>query len=195
MRLLMKMSVLVVGMVLAGCGTVGQRRAGIENYDEVSPTLYRGAQPTEEGFRTLASYGVKTVINLRDSDDAREAALVRGAGMAYVHLPWDAARVTEAEAEQFLAVLGEAQGPVFVHCLAGRDRTGLAVAAYRVRVQGWTLEAALRDLNAHGHNWVLYPNVRAAITGLARTPAAAGERAVAAEGVSEAGARDGVWTQ
>jgi tyrosine-protein phosphatase SIW14 len=170
-RYLLKLCPLVAGLALASCGTVGQKWAGIDNFDQVSPTLYRGAQPTEEGFRTLAASGIKTVINLRDSDDSCEAQLVHDAGMAYVRMPLDAKKVTRADAERFLAVLDEAQGPVFVHCLVGRDRTGMAVAAYRLRVQGRTLEAALKDLNAHGHFWVVYPKVRAAIASLARIPA------------------------
>lgn len=161
----------MLALMLTACGTVGQSRVGIENFDQVSSRLYRGAQPTTEGFRTLSSYGVKTVINLRDSDDAREAERVHDAGMAYVHLPLDADKVTEADAEHFLALLEESQGPVFVHCLVGRDRTGMAVAAYRVQVQGWTLEAALQDMYAHGHFWVLYPKVRAAVTAVAQLPA------------------------
>jgi uncharacterized protein (TIGR01244 family) len=170
-RIFLKLWPLVAGLVLASCGTVGQRRTGIDNFDQVSPTLYRGAQPTEEGFKALAARGIKTVINLRDSDDRREAQQVRDAGMAYLHLSWDSEKATEEDAEEFLALLEQARGPIFVHCLVGRDRTGMAVAAYRLRVQGWTLQAALQDLNAHGHFWMLYPEVRTALTKLAHTPA------------------------
>ena len=188
-----------MALVLAGCATVGQQQAGIDNFDQVSPTLYRGAQPTEEGFRTLASLGVKTVINLRDADDTREARTVHDAGMAYVRLPWNAQTVTEADAEHFLAVLEGAEKPVFVHCLEGRDRTGMAVAAYRVRVRGWSLEAALNDLYAHGHFWVLYPKVRGAITELADMPAPVTRKPLAADGWRGAGrgglVRRGLWTR
>jgi len=60
---------------------------------------------------------------------------------------------------------------VFVHCLVGRDRTGMAVAAYRVRMQGWKVDAALQDLYAHGHYWALFPKVKASIVALSQTPA------------------------
>ena len=181
MRLVLKLCPLVVALVLASCGTVGQRWGGVDNFDQVTPTLYRGAQPTAEGYRRLAAYGVRTVINLRDSDDRREAQWAHDAGMAYVRLPLDAETVTPADAERFLTLLGEARGPVFVHCLQGRDRTGMAVAAYRVRMQGWTLEAALEDLNAHGYHWALYPKVRAAIRSLANGTAPVEVRTLTAD--------------
>ena len=38
---------------------------GIHNFYKVDEHVYRGGQPTEEGFRYLAKIGVKTVIDLR----------------------------------------------------------------------------------------------------------------------------------
>ena len=90
---------------LTGCATVGHHEAGIENFDRVSGTLFRGGQPTEEGIRTLAQYHVKTIINLRDSNDDHEAQWVRDAGMTYIHLPLDAQTVTAADADKFLTLL------------------------------------------------------------------------------------------
>lgn len=167
MRLLTTICLALFLLATTGCATVGHREAGIDNFDQVSPTVYRGAQPSQAGFHTLESYHVKTVINLRDSDDSREAQMARDAGMNYIHLPLDAEKVTAADARHFLDLLATAPAPVFVHCMVGRDRTGLAVAAYRVMVQGWSKDAALRDLNAHGHFWLFFPKVRAAISNLA----------------------------
>lgn len=172
MRFIGMLCMLVGIIVVTGCGTVGHQSAGIDNFDRVSATLYRGAQPTEAGIQNLAAQHVKTVINLRDGDDAAEARQVRAAGMTYVHLPLDAEKVTAGDAQRFLDLLAKADGPVFVHCLVGRDRTGLAVAAYRIRVEGWTLQAATKELNDHGHFWLFFPKVREALGVLAQTPAA-----------------------
>jgi len=171
LRQFWKLWVLLFTLSAAGCATVGHSQAGIDNFDQVSPDLFRGAQPAETGMATLAEHHIQTVINLRDGDDAAEAKYVREAGMTYIHMPLDAETVTVADAEKFLTILAEAKGPVFVHCLVGRDRTGMAVAAYRLRVQGWTLAAAEKDLIDHGHFWVFFPKVRAAIEQLATTKA------------------------
>jgi protein tyrosine/serine phosphatase len=34
--------------------------------------------------------------------------------------------------------------PVFVHCQHGADRTGVMAASYRIIVQGWSKDQALR---------------------------------------------------
>jgi protein tyrosine/serine phosphatase len=156
---------------LTGCATVGHNLGSIDNFDQVSSDLYRGAQPDARGVKMLASkYQVKTVINLRDSDDSTEARQVREAGMMYIRLPLDAETVTEADAEKFLTLLAGAPKPVFVHCQVGRDRTGMAVAAYRVREQGWTVKDAVADMYAHGHFWMWFPKVRGAIAELGAKP-------------------------
>src|ERR1051326_9305937 len=40
-------------------------KPGLPNLHQVSPTLYRGAQPSHEGMLQLQQMGVKTVIALR----------------------------------------------------------------------------------------------------------------------------------
>jgi protein tyrosine phosphatase (PTP) superfamily phosphohydrolase (DUF442 family) len=176
----LKLLLIVLLLAVTGCGTVGRNEAGIENFDQVSPTVFRGAQPTQEGIHTLAGLHVQTIINLRDGDDSREAQMVRDAGMTYFRLPWDAETVTVADANRFLQLLAKAPKPVFVHCLVGRDRTGLAIAAYRVCVEGWTEQAAIADLFDHGHFWLFFPKVRAAVALLAQTRAAASHIATSA---------------
>jgi hypothetical protein len=45
---------------------------------------------------------------------------------------------------------------VLVHCLHGVDRTGMAIAAYRICYQGWTVEAAWQealDMGMHREYW------------------------------------------
>ena len=61
---------------------------GVPRFGEVTPTLYRGAQPTREGFSNLAKFGINIVVDLRGSrqdrastcDQARDA--VRRASLA-----------------------------------------------------------------------------------------------------------------
>ena len=57
---------------------------GLPNLHKVSETLYRGAQPEEEGFETLKTMGIKTVINLRTLHSDRKEC--DAAGLNYVHI-------------------------------------------------------------------------------------------------------------
>src|SRR5438128_812424 len=61
---------------------------GLKNFAQVSPMLCRGAQPGNEGFRTLKKMGVKTVINLRALHSDRKE--LKGLGLQYVHIPCQA---------------------------------------------------------------------------------------------------------
>jgi protein tyrosine/serine phosphatase len=42
-----------------------------------------------------------------------------------------------------------AGGAVYVHCQAGMDRTGFAVAAYRILVDGWDADRAMAELRGY----------------------------------------------
>ncbi|MHC4789024.1 MAG: protein-tyrosine phosphatase family protein, partial [Planctomycetota bacterium] len=45
---------------------------GLPNLHKVSDTLYRGAQPSAEGFRRLHEMGIETVVNLRSFHSDRD---------------------------------------------------------------------------------------------------------------------------
>ncbi len=126
---------------------------GIQNLYQVDPHVYRGAQPSDEGFQYLAKLGVKTVIDLREADQRSKAeeALVTAAGMKYVNVPMmGLAAPTDAEISRILGILEGDGGTVFVHCKRGADRTGVVIAAYRIDRDGWANADALNEAKARG---------------------------------------------
>jgi tyrosine-protein phosphatase SIW14 len=143
--------------LLAGCAPGGWRdglSGDLPNFAKVSDVLYRGAQPTEAGFRDLHAMGVKTVICLRLFDTERD--LVNRNGMHYLHISCDATRADEEDVVAFLkAATDPANQPVFVHCQFGCDRSGLMVAAYRMTVDGWTSDQAIDEMRGRGFNRAL----------------------------------------
>jgi len=51
----------------------------------------------------------------------------------------------------FIAVMDDpANHPVLVHCLAGRDRTGVACAVYRMEYDRWPAERAAAEMVEYG---------------------------------------------
>ena len=126
---------------------------GIPRFGEVTPTLYRGAQPTPEGFSNLAKMGIDIVVDLRGSRES-ERRLVTRLGMRYVPLHWQCFSPRDEHFAQLLTLLRENPGKkVFVHCRVGNDRTGMDIAAYRIAEQGWTAEEARKEMEAYGVNW------------------------------------------
>jgi protein tyrosine phosphatase (PTP) superfamily phosphohydrolase (DUF442 family) len=127
--------------------------AGVANLARISEHLYRGAQPTREGFAQLKAMGIKTIVNLRETHDDR--GLIEGLGLHYVELPFNPAAPNDDIIAGFMrTVCDPANQPVFVHCLAGSDRTGTVVAVYRSVVQGWPMDEAVKELERFGFHEV-----------------------------------------
>jgi protein tyrosine phosphatase (PTP) superfamily phosphohydrolase (DUF442 family) len=126
---------------------------GVENFVEVSPDLWRGAQPTPEGFCNLKAKGVKTIINLRHDHD--DLPLLACTNLKYFWIKAHAWHPEEEDLVKFLKVLkDEKNWPVFVHCAAGSDRTGYSVATYRIVEQNWTADDAIHEMfDFRYHPW------------------------------------------
>jgi tyrosine-protein phosphatase SIW14 len=125
------------------------QRKGLTNLHEVTPTLYRGAQPTAVGMRQLKAMGVKTVVNLRSFNSDRDE--LRDTGLAYEHICMKAWHPEKEDIIRFLRITTDKdRTPVFAHCQHGADRTGLMCAVYRVAVCNWTKEEAIREMTQGG---------------------------------------------
>jgi protein tyrosine phosphatase (PTP) superfamily phosphohydrolase (DUF442 family) len=124
---------------------------GITNFGQVTPNLFRGAQPSAEGLQTLKNKGVEMVVDLRRGGISNEQAAVTKLGMQFVSIPSHCETPSDASWARFLQVMRENRGKkVFVHCELGIDRTGMAVAAYRMAEEGWTADEALREMKSFG---------------------------------------------
>jgi uncharacterized protein (TIGR01244 family) len=143
---------LPASVVAAGATGVAASSIRIDNFGQVSPTYFRGAQPEGQDYADLAALGVKTVIDLTDDDgQAGEKASVERAGMTYVRIPMNTHEsVSDAKVAQFLAVADDAaQQPVYVHCVGGRHRTGVMTAIYRMTNEGWTADKAFAEMKQY----------------------------------------------
>ncbi len=122
---------------------------GVPNLYQVSEGLYRSAQPNAAGLKHLKSLGIVTVVNLRSFHSDREE--IGNTGLGYEHLYMKAWHPERKEAVRFLKIMAnEKARPVLVHCQHGADRTGSMVALYRIVVQGWTKEEAIREMTNGG---------------------------------------------
>src|SRR5512136_903176 len=122
---------------------------GVPNLYKVSDTLYRSAQPSAEGMKNLKAMGIETVVNLRSFHSDRDK--IKGTGLAYEHIYMKAWHPEEEDAVRFLQiVINPKRAPVLVHCQHGADRTGAMCAIYRVAVQGWSKEEALKEMTEGG---------------------------------------------
>lgn len=109
---------------------------------QVDGLLYRSPQPGQNDLEEARGRGVRLVVNLREESTASEE-LCRKLGLDYHFLPVpDQSTPRLEQVREFLEVV-QARGPALVHCWAGRGRTGLFVACYRVW-RGVEAEEAIR---------------------------------------------------
>jgi tyrosine-protein phosphatase SIW14 len=137
-----------------------QEPDGIENFSQVTQTLYRGAQPTAAGFTKLRDMGIGIIVNFRDEagETADEKKQVESLGMKYVGIPWSGRQnPSSAQIIQFLDLIrANPQAKIFVHCLRGADRTGTMIAAYRIAVEHQTVANAVSEMHQfhYDHFWL-----------------------------------------
>lgn len=129
----------------------------LPNFGRVTQTLYRGAQPSPEGFRSLRQMGVTIDVNFRDGDTSGEKQEVESLGMKYVSIPWKASHGPSTDqVVEFLNVVRDNPGAtIFVHCREGADRTGTMIAAYRIAVEHESTGEAVSEMR-HYHYFRLW---------------------------------------
>ncbi len=133
--------------------TYGERRRvnGIGDFGEVTPRLFRGAQPNHAGFKALSKMGVGIVVDTRGDRTKTEGKEVRRLGMKYVAIPWHCPFPHDEAFAKFLRLMrGNPDKKVFVHCRLGDDRTGMMIAAYRMADEDWTADEAMREMREFG---------------------------------------------
>ena len=157
---------LMIPLLFIGCATQPMTH-GIPNFAVVEPGIYRGGQPTAEGWNWLRANGVKFDIKLNSGSDGFSTdsgiysviaeydfpitfwqQLVSGPHWADVTGAWDAL------ARGDIFEQGNTNS-IFIHCTHGQDRTGLVVAVYRLH-EGWSKADAEKEMLAHGFHKSLY---------------------------------------
>ena len=149
---------LATGLPFVATASTHNQVAGVGNFEKVNDHVYRGAQPTDEGFRSLAKLGIQTVIDLQEFGDARslsEQSAVKAAGMKYISVPMKGMETPSSESvTKVLALLEDnTTGPIFVHCHRGADRTGGVIACYRIEHDHWGNDKALAEARSMGMSW------------------------------------------
>jgi tyrosine-protein phosphatase SIW14 len=133
--------------------TMGSRKhyVGLPNFGEVTPNLFRGGQPGADGLEALEKMGISFVVDMRGSRSSHEEIAVSKLGMQYVAIPWHCPFPADPVFARFLKLIQDNPGKkIFVHCRLGDDRTGMAIAAYRMAEEGWSADEALKEMKMFG---------------------------------------------
>ncbi len=139
--------------------------AGIHNAGKITDSFYRGAQPGERGLSELKILGITTIVDLRGEDREKilwERQHAESLGMRFVNIPvsgWSPP--SDEQVAQFLSLLRDRPGQkIFVHCRFGDDRTGVFTAVYRMAVEKWPPEQAMKEMYFFGFNGLWHPSMK-----------------------------------
>ena len=151
-------SVLFLSAALGYAPAASLDAPGVPNFHQVNEHVYRGGQPAQAGWSSLANLGVKLVIDLRPATEhpiRAEEQAVEAAGMHYLNVPMKGLGAPGgATVLKVLALMDSIPGgSVFVHCKRGADRTGTVIACYRILHDHWENRKALDEARALG----MYP--------------------------------------
>ena|SRR5215475_14411618 len=137
----------------AAAVSITPEQAGIGNFGQVNENYFRGAQPDREGFHRLGTLGVKTIIDLQEKGKAEEPGWVKEAGMQYFCVPLSGSHpANDSQTARFLDLVNDpANWPVYVHCAAGRHRTGEMTGIYRITHDTWTADKAYEEMKKYGY--------------------------------------------
>ncbi len=125
---------------------------GLPNLHKVSDQLYRSAQPKKNCLPALKELGIKAIFNFRDSNKTEK--YIKGSDIKYYHYEMNALKPKVHIYKKFLELLSNPENqPFLVHCKHGADRTGAAVAIYRIAVQKWPYDEAIREMTKGGYNF------------------------------------------
>lgn len=118
---------------------------GLPNFYRVSAQLYRDGQLKAAGVAELKKLGIRTVVNFSGAE--QDHLFFRDSGISLDHLSISVFFPKKRLYRQFLDLFADpANTPVFVHCRHGSDRTGAAVALYRIYIQKWDKEKAIAEM-------------------------------------------------
>ena len=133
---------------------------GLPNSGKVTENLFRGAQPKKEGYPQLKNLGIGIVIDMHNTGAGmeQEKQIVESLGMRYVSMPASLITgPTDEQIAQFLKiVIANPNDKIFVHCNLGSDRTGVAIAAFRMTQQRWSIDQAYNEMHQfHFHTFLI----------------------------------------
>jgi len=134
----------------------------IHRFIKVANGLYRGSGPSVEDVIALnKNFGIKKIISLDEMAGKRIDRITKLLGIKHITIPLngnDLLPLTELFSYNLKNLLLE-DGPTFVHCIEGKDRTGMVIAMFRCKYQHMSYEDAIKEAENLGFGIGLDPAV------------------------------------
>ncbi len=136
-----------------GVAELAGLRYPVSQYEfKVSSTFTRGSRIDDpKGYDKLKAQGFKSIVDLT-LEGTNDGKLAPKAGLNTLNVRiLDNSAPSTKQMVQLLDFVSKPENqPAYVHCEAGKGRTGVATACYRMAIEGWTPDQALAEGKKYG---------------------------------------------
>ncbi len=124
----------------------------INNFKKVTEGLYRGSAPTPSDVFSLKQKNkINKIVSLDWASGEKIDRACKMLGIKHIILPINGTRKSLLNfLKHDLKDLFINGGPTYVHCLHGKDRTGLAIALYKCKYMGMNPEKSIEEAKSFG---------------------------------------------
>lgn len=133
----------------------------IQRFRKITKDLYRGSSPSpKDVLRLKNELGIKKIISLDEDSGERISRTCKLLDINQVKIYLDGSRQTLLELlnNNIKSLLLDG-GPTFIHCQAGKDRTGLLSALFKCKYMGVSSEDAIEEAKSLGFGLGIDPKV------------------------------------
>lgn len=128
------------------------KKDSLKNMYKVTDNFYRSAQPSATDMSELKKMGIKTIINLRRHHTDKDE--LSGIEIESIHIPINTWHMKDKYVIEFLKIAtNSTKQPILLHCKHGSDRTGTMCAMYRIVVQNWSKDDAIKEMKEGGFGY------------------------------------------
>lgn len=135
----------------------------INRFIKINDYLYRGGAPSAEDVLTLHQlFGINKIISLDGNIGKKVDRICKLLGINHIIIP-----INGSDLEPIALLLSYDlkkllmdDGPTFVHCAQGKDRTGMVIAMFKCKYMGWSCQEALKEAEKLGFGIGLEPKVK-----------------------------------
>jgi protein tyrosine phosphatase (PTP) superfamily phosphohydrolase (DUF442 family) len=156
----------IIGIFFWTCGC--SRIVYNEKIVSMDPLLARSARPTLYQLEQLHdawrnSGGIKTIINLECKiQDAEATFMFRHQGVNIYSFCWSARKEPSVhDIENIIKLFKNKNNyPMLIHCRAGADRTGLAIALWQIEIGKMSPERAISEMKWFKNIYPWFPEMQ-----------------------------------
>lgn len=134
----------------------------LHRFLKVDNGLYRGSAPSPNEVITLyKDFGIRKIISLDKNVGHKINKVCKMLNIEHIIIPLDGTQVKPLiKLFSFnlhdLLIKG---GPTYVHCIHGKDRTGLVIALYKCQYMGVSCQDAIKEAKSLGFGLGLDPTI------------------------------------